>query len=369
MKNKTRSNRRKKRVLKKRIFIIVPLLLVVLLGGSYLLHINSTAESAANEAHDDDTVYTNRKSDLRDVMPDPKFDNVSILMMGVDSGDGDKRDEDDDARTDALMLATLNKNDKSIKMLSIPRDTYAYIPEVGYETKINHAHSFGGPKGTIDTVEDLFGIPIDYYVRVNFNAFMDVVDAVDGIEVDVPYDLSEQDSSDKANAIQLKKGEQELNGEEALAFARTRKMDSDVERGKRQQEVMKALLKKTLSVKSILKYDDVFDSIAKNMKTNMTYKEMKSFFGYLTKGTGIDIENLTIDGVDYQPGSVYYWQLDDRSLAKNVNIMEEHLEIPVTDFGYDFTEDELEGKENTEETNTNNEQDDPVENNNEEIVE
>src|SRR5699024_8794823 len=75
-----------------------------------------------------------------------------------------------------------------------------------------------------------------------------------------------------------------------------------------------------------------------NMKTNMTYKEMKSFFGYLTKGTGIDIDTLSIDGVDYQPGNVYYWQLDDRSLAKNINIMEEHLEIPVTDFGYDFSE-------------------------------
>src|SRR5699024_4841435 len=186
------------------------------------------------------------------------------------------------ARTDALMLATLNKDDKSVKLLSIPRDSYVYVPEVGYETKINHAHSFGGPKATIDTVENLLGIPVDYYARINFSAFMDVVDKV-----------------------HLYEGEQELDGEEALAFARTRKMDSDVERGKRQQEILQALLTKALSVKSVLKYDDVIDSIGKNMKTNMTYKEMKSFFGYLNKGSSIDLYNISIYCVYYISGYVY----------------------------------------------------------------
>src|SRR5699024_12434583 len=98
------------------------------------------------------------------------------LMMGVDYGEGDKRDKDDEARTDALMLATLNKDDKSVKLLSIPRDSYVYVPEVGYDTKINHAHSFGGPIATIDTVENLLGLRADYYARINFSAFMDVVD-------------------------------------------------------------------------------------------------------------------------------------------------------------------------------------------------
>src|SRR5699024_1916999 len=148
--------------------------------------------------------------------------------------------------------------------------------------------------------------------------------------------------------VNLYEGEKEIDGEEALAFARTRKMDSDVERGKRQKEILQALLKKALSVKYVLKYDDVIDSIGKNMKTNMTYNEKKRVFEYLTKGIGIDIDTLSIDGVDYQPGNVYYWQLDDRSLAKNINIMEEHLEIPVTDFGYDFSEDEEDDVEDVE---------------------
>src|SRR5699024_12430894 len=90
-KKQTQIKKIKKRILKKRIFIIIRLLLVVIIGGLYLFHLNSTAKSAANEAHDDNSVYKNKKSDLRDKMPDPKFDNVSILMMGVDSGEGDKR--------------------------------------------------------------------------------------------------------------------------------------------------------------------------------------------------------------------------------------------------------------------------------------
>lgn len=331
----SRVAQRKKRVLKKRFKILIPFLIVIIAIGSYSMYLHSKADSAISESHDD---INRDKSDLREEYVDPKFDNVSVLLMGIDSSD--KRGSDDAARTDALMVATLNKDEKSVKLLSIPRDSYVYVPEVGYETKINHAHAYGGPRATIETVENLLNIPIDYYVRVNFEAFMDVVDAVDGITVDVPYELQEQDSKDRADAIHLYPGVQKLNGEEALALARTRKKDSDVERGKRQQEIMKALADRTLSVSSILKYDDVIDAIGANLKTNMTFSEMKSFFGYLTNGTNLDIETLNIEGEDYKPGNTYYWQLDERSLAQTVNTLEEHLELPVTDYGYDFAEED-----------------------------
>src|SRR5690606_41978024 len=98
-------------------------------------------------------------------------------------------------RSDALLLATLNEKEKSVKLLSIPRDSYVYIDEVGYSTKINHAHSYGEPKATIETVEDLLEIPVDYYVRLDFEAFMHIVDALNGIEVEVPYKFTEQESN------------------------------------------------------------------------------------------------------------------------------------------------------------------------------
>lgn len=347
----SRIGRKKKRNLKTRFKILIPLLIVIIAVGSWAFYLHSKAESAVSKSHDD---MERQKSDLREEFVDPKFDNVSILLMGVDSSD--ERGSDDDARTDALMIATLNKDDKSVKILSIPRDTLAYIPEVGYETKINHAHSFGGPRATIDTVEEMTNIPIDYYVRINFEAFMDVVDAVDGITYDVPYEFQEQDSTDKSNAIHLMPGIQELDGEETLALARTRKHDNDVERGKRQQEIIKALVKKTLNVKSLLKYDDIIDAVGENMKTNMTFTEMKSFFGYVTQGKGPEIDLLNVDGQDYKPSGTYYWQMDHRSLAKALNEMEEHLEIQVTDYGYDFSEDEDEEDSESENTEMTDEQ-------------
>jgi len=259
---------------------------------------------------------------------DPKYDNVSVLVMGVDSSD--VRKNASDARTDTLMVATLNKEEKSVQLLSIPRDSYVYIPEVGYETKINHAHAYGGTKATIDTVENLLDIPIDYYVKVNFEAFIDVVDAIDGIKIDVPYDFKEQDSKDKANAIQLSEGIQDLNGEEALALARTRKLDNDIERGKRQQEIIKAIIDKSISLSSVLKYDNIMEAVGENMTTNMTFTEMKSFIAYGTNGTELDIKTLTLDGIDSQPGNAYYWELDENSLLETQEKLKKHLDIDFT---------------------------------------
>ena len=92
-----------------------------------------------------------------------------------------------------------------MKLVSIPRDSYVYIPEVGYRDKITHAHAFGGTRATIEPVEELFDIPVDYYVKMNFNAFIDVVDALGGIEAEVPYNRTEKDENDKYT-IHLKKG-------------------------------------------------------------------------------------------------------------------------------------------------------------------
>jgi polyisoprenyl-teichoic acid--peptidoglycan teichoic acid transferase len=271
MPTQTRIVKRKKRKLRKRAyFILIPLILGFFSVVIYASYLYIKADSVLSNSYEDDGMD---KSALRESTVDPSVDNVSVLIMGVDSSD--LRKNEDNARTDTLMVATLNKKDKSIKLVSIPRDSYVYIPEVGYESKINHAHAYGGTQATRETVERLLDIPIDYYVKVNFEAFIEVVDAVNGITVDVPYELREQNSKDQANAVHLLPGKQELNGEEALALARTRKLDNDIERGKRQQEIIKAIVKKAVSVNSVLKYDDILEAIGSNMTTNMTFSEMK----------------------------------------------------------------------------------------------
>lgn len=324
---------KKKRKLRKRAYFILIPSIIAFIALSYGAYLYVKADSVLSDSYQDDG---REKSDLREEKVDPSEDNVSILIAGVDASD--VRSNSGSARTDTLMLATLNKEDKSVKMLSIPRDSYVYIPEVGYETKINHAHAYGGMDATVETVESLMDIPVDYYVKLNFEAFIDVVNAVNGITVDVPYELYEQNSDDVDGAVHLLAGKQDLNGEEALALARTRKYDNDIERGKRQQDIIKSVIKKAISIDSILKYDDIIDAVGKNMVTNMTFDEMKSFISYGTGEGNLDFETYTLKGRNYQPGDTYYWQLDDVALDETKEMFKHHLGIDNTTTASDSDE-------------------------------
>jgi len=323
--NNRRIVRRRRKLKKRAYFIIIPLILLLTIGG-FVTYLYVKAESALSDSHVDDG---REKSDLRDEIVDPKFDNVSILLMGVDSNEA-RREKDASQLTDTLILATLNKDSKSIKLLTIPRDSYVYVPEVDRTTKITHAHAYGGPSATVDTVENLLDVPVDYWVKINFDAFIEVVDALNGVEVEVPYEIVESNSKDVRDAIHLYPGEQLLDGEQALALARTRKYDNDIERGKRQQEIMKAAMKKATSLSSILKIDNMIDAVGSNMKTNMTFSEMKSFISYGLGGDGVDMDFYTLDGYDYQPAGTYYYQLDEGDLAEKSNILRKQLGLEDT---------------------------------------
>ncbi|OCA88977.1 LCP family protein [Pseudobacillus wudalianchiensis] len=320
--DRQRLQRRKRQKRKRRIafFILLPIVFLTFTAAGYGAFLYKKAETIFTGSYMDDG---RKKSDLRDAKVHPIKDNISILFIGID--ESDVRTKEDKSRSDALMLATLNVKDKSIKLLSIPRDSYVYIPKVGYKTKINHAHAYGGPKATIDTVEELLDVPVDYYVRMNFYAFMDVVDALDGIKFNVPYKLSEKDSNDKHNAIQLEPGLQELNGEEALALARTRHYDSDIERGKRQQQLLRAVVKKATSFNSITKYDEILEAVGSNMTTNMTFGEMKALINYGKSGD-IDFESLTLKGTDDKMSNgAYIYRLDDEELEVVKRKLARHL--------------------------------------------
>lgn len=316
---KQRKKKRKRRIF---LFLIVPALILTFSIAGYGAVLYKKAETVFNDSFQ--KIEGREKSDLRTEKVDPNIDNVSILFIGVDESNTRKFGKS--TRSDALMLATLNNDTKSVKLVSIPRDSYTYIPEVGYNTKINHAHAFGGPKATIETVEELFDIPVDYYVKMNFHAFIDVVDALNGIKIDVPFEMYEQNSRDEQDAIHLQEGVQKLDGEEALAFARTRKMDNDIERGKRQQEIMQSIMKKAVSVDGISQYDKVMEAIGDNMTTDIPFNEMKSFVSYGTSGK-INVETLPLDGADDYIEGVYYYQLDEPALEEVKEELKGHLQV------------------------------------------
>lgn len=315
---KVRKTRKKKR--KKILLLIIPLLILVLGTSSYAAVLYAKAQSVFNDSYE-----SIGASSKRDIAVDPLADNISILFIGVD--DSSERNYKGNSRSDALMLATFNKKQKSIKLLSIPRDSYVYIPARNTTSKINSAHAFGGPKSTVDTVEELFDVPVDYYVRMNFNAFIDVVDALDGIEANVPYEINEIDSKDKKGAIHLEPGLQTIDGEEALALARTRKQDSDIQRGERQQEILKAIMSKGTSVSAVTKYTHVIEAIGDNMTTNLKFSEMKSFVEYVTTDSGLNIEAVKLEGTDTKINGTYYYQLDDTSVEEAKLTLNSHLNL------------------------------------------
>ena len=314
-------NRKKRKKRKTLVLIMFPILLIAFATVTYGSYLFTKAADVAADSQEE--LSRGEQSERRIAAVDPKEDSISILIMGVD--DSQERDFKEATRTDALILATFNINDKSVKMVSIPRDSYVYIPDKKKRDKITHAHVYGGTEGTIETVEELFDIPVDYFFKLNFNAFIDVVDALGGIMVDVPITVTEMDSNDRVGAIHLKKGLQELDGEEALALARTRKIDNDIERGKRQQLIVKAIIDKAVSVGSITKYGNVMESMGNNLTTNMDFGEMLGLFDYAL--AGLNIESLGLEGKDDSIDGTYYYQLSDSSTEDISETLKDHLEV------------------------------------------
>jgi polyisoprenyl-teichoic acid--peptidoglycan teichoic acid transferase len=317
--------RKKKR--KKRVFSsIITAILIIGIGslsyGGYLAYKFANATSDANQE-----LERGEKSERRIAPVDPSKDNFSVLFVGIDSSKTrveERNLSEDHSRTDALILATFNKEEKSIKMVSIPRDSRVNIVGKGFADRINHAHAFGGIDMTVATMEELFDIPVDYYVKLNFNAFMDIVDTLGGVEVDVPFEITEQDSQDNQGAITLKPGLQTLDGEEALAFSRYRK-DSDIYRGGRQQQVIQAIVNKSVSVTALPKYDEIIDHFGENILTNFTLGNIVALSNY--SGSIEDIESLTLAGGDLWLNGAYYYQIDDSSLEEVSQAFKDHLAL------------------------------------------
>ena len=325
--------------------LLVVLILLLAFGGGYIYYLFHSGKKAAENAYVENS---RTKSELRDESVQPLTDNISIMIVGID--DSEKRSQGEgNSRSDALLVATLNNKDKSIKLVSIPRDSYVYIPTVGYKDKITHAHAYGGIDATRETVEGLLNVPIDYYFRVNFDAFIEIVDALGGVTVDVPYEINELDENDK-RTVHLMPGTQEVNGREALALARTRHQDSDVERGKRQQMILEAIASKATSVTSFTKYDKVLAAVGNNMQTDMTFDEMKSLFAYLQNGMP-NIDSLSLKGSDDMSSGIYYYLLQDDSLLETRQTLQKHLGLTI-DTKLNLSEDEEVIEEPTTEQNT-----------------
>lgn len=272
-----------------------------------------------------DKSNADRQSNLRSSKIVPEKDPISILFLGIDDNEGREKNGQslEHSRSDAMILSTFNQDKHQIRMLSIPRDTISYIPKVGYYDKITHAHAYGGAIAAMDSVEATMNVPVDYYARVNMKAFVQAVDELGGIYYDVPYNLNEPNSDDTGR-IKIKKGYQKLNGDEALAVARTRHHDSDLKRGQRQMDLIKILFQKAQTLDSFDKLDEVISIVGKNAKHNLTKSEIKSL-AKMYLSDSVEMKKSQLEGKDDMLENIYYYNPSIKSIQKYSNILRSDL--------------------------------------------
>lgn len=230
-------------------------------------------------------------------------DRLNVLLLGVDARKGEK-----DARSDTMVLVSVDRETNKIAMLSIPRDTFVDIPGYG-KSKINAAHAIGGSDLAVDVVEDLLDVEIPYYVTTNFEGFQDIVDTLGGVTIDVEKRMYYPDGN---RTINLKKGVQRLDGKKALQYVRYRHDAlGDITRTERQQKFLAALADELLQAKTIVKLPKLLPQIFDVVETNFGLKD--AFF--LTKvASSLKAENIvaqTLPGTFYNYKGISYWKANE----------------------------------------------------------
>ncbi|AMG62793.1 MULTISPECIES: LCP family protein [Staphylococcus] len=304
-------------------FMILLTFALIAVPAIFAYQLFKSSESAFQTSYSKNDAQ--RQSNLREGKVDPSKDAVSILFLGIDDNDSRRKNgqSTEHSRTDAMILSTFSPKKEQIRLLSIPRDTISYIPKVGYYDKITHAHAYGGPIAAMDSVEATLNVPVDFYVRINMEAFVQAVDELGGIYYDVPYNLSEPNKEDSGK-IKIKKGYQKLNGDQALAVARTRHHDSDLKRGERQMELIKLLFKKAKEMDSYDKLDNLIEIAGKNAKHNLTTKQIEALASrYLSDD--VDFKTSQLKGSDDYLNGIYYYNPSVKSIQKYSNILRSDL--------------------------------------------
>ena len=318
--NRKQLKKEKKRRSRKRILYTLLSLFIVVAGfGIYFVY---QTLQAASESYND---LGREKSELREEQVSIKSDPISILLMGIE----DYETGGVNGRTDTLIVLTYNPELNTVKMMSIPRDTLVEIVGYDRDDKINHAHAFGGKEMTINTVEKFLDIPIDYYAAVDFDAFIDIVDILGGVTVNVPFDFHQKTMAPNSYYVYFNEGPQRVNGEEALAFVRMRKMDprGDIGRTERQQEFIRAVVDEALQFKSITKVDDIANVIGERVETNVKISEGISMFLNLTGFSSDNIESVKLDTVPETINGISYQIAITESLEEAKLELKEHLEL------------------------------------------
>lgn len=267
------------------VYVLIALILLALIAFATVYGIYNSFRTDINEDN------LGISSEIQDKYGDSDIFNVALF--GVDT-----RDEDSfSGRSDTIIIASVDKKNNVVKLTSILRDSYVAI-EGHKNQKITHAYAFGGAELAIKTINQNFGMNITDYATINFYKLADAIDILGGIDIEVTEaerkhlnDIGDDENPDfnyldEAGAVHL-------NGEQAVVYARLRKIDSDVARSNRQRKVIEALIVQAKKV-SPAKYAEMVRTMMSLCETSLSFSEIMSFAPMITKD--ITIQTLTIPG-------------------------------------------------------------------------
>ncbi|MBT5856109.1 LCP family protein [bacterium] len=246
------------------------------------------------------------------MIPQQRLQGVNILVFGIDETKIVQR-------ADTIMLVHLDEESKRIGVLSIPRDSRAYIPGVGI-SKVNHAYAHGGVRLLKDTVSRFLAVPIDHYVRVSLSGVETIVDELGGIPIKVDKPLVYEDRAANLH-IDIPSGDQVLKGEDVIGYLRFRHdVKGDIGRIQRQQRFLKALTKQLLSSGDVFKSPLMLRRVSKSLETDVSLTEMMGMASLFSKALKQGNLNVgSVPGAVTLIGGISYWRPDFSSLERTVN--------------------------------------------------
>jgi len=261
----------------------------------------------------------------------------NILILGIDSN-GRQTEPFNGTRSDTNIIISIDKFGKSVNAISIPRDSKVYIAEGHGIDKINAAHAIGGPRLTIKTIENTFGIHIDHYIAINYAGVKDFVKVLGGVGINVEKRMR---YTDRAGGlyIDLYPGYQILNAQQAEGYLRFRHdAIGDIGRMKRQQWFVRGIVERLQAPDAIVKVPALVQAINKNIRTDMNPIQLADFAAFAKK---IDLENIqtaTLPGKPSSRGYISYWILDPAKTQEIIDrlIYREEPPVPVNG-GYSVT--------------------------------
>lgn len=235
------------------------------------------------------------------------------------------------SRSDVNIIATVNPKTHQILLVTTPRDYYVPIPGIsrGQEDKLTHAGNYGVDV-SMATLEELYQVKIPFFARINFTSLIDIVDHLGGVDVYSEYEF--RTSKNSEHVMDVQQGLNHFNGEEALAFSRERENvpGGDNQRGKNQQAVITAMIKKMISPQMLMKANSIIDDVSGNVETNMSQEQIQSLIKtQLKKGGSWNIYSVAAEGIGGKDicysaassGPLYVTYPDEESVAEIQNLI------------------------------------------------